>query len=41
MISLIGIVLSRNFLIGVVIGILAAVGYLYANGNRLEWRWGR
>ena len=41
MLGLLKIVLSGNFWIGAVVATLAVVGYLYANGNKLQWKWGK
>jgi hypothetical protein len=41
MFGLVKIVLSANFWIGAVVATLAVVGYLYANGNKLQWKWGK
>jgi hypothetical protein len=38
MIGLIKLVLSANFIIGVIVGVLAVVGYLYSVGNDLSWK---
>jgi hypothetical protein len=38
MIGLIKLVLSANFIIGVIVGVLAVVGYLYSTGSELNWK---
>ncbi len=34
-------IFNANFWYGVVFASLAVVGYLYANGNKLQWKWGK
>jgi hypothetical protein len=38
MIGLIKLVLSANFIIGVIVGVLAVVGYLYSTGSDIKWK---
>jgi hypothetical protein len=38
MITLLKIVFSANFWIGVIVTALAVVGYLYSTGSTLKWK---